>query len=93
MGWTQEEIAANAEISQQAIGGRLQPFSELKKVVMGQFSRGLSIREIAKTEGVHDKLIEALLLQDKADRERFDYLKIGIQPYNVWNFSGRDPRC
>lgn len=92
LGWTQEEIADRAGLTQQAIAQILQKSSDLKKVVKSQFSRGRTVDEIAEAEGVTPKLIDMLLLNGKSDVARLEELKVGIQPYDVWNFSSCDPR-
>jgi DNA modification methylase/ParB-like chromosome segregation protein Spo0J len=91
LGWTQEEIGEMVGIDQGNIS-RICKTSELKKRIEDQFSRGHSPQKIAEAEDIPPELVEALLLDGKSDIERLEYLKIGIQPYDVWNFSGCDAR-
>jgi predicted transcriptional regulator len=92
LGWTQAEIGEQVGLTQQAAAKTIQQIPELVKVVISQHDRGRSLAEIATAEGVDSKLIEALLLNGKDDAERMEALKCGIQPYDVWTFSGCDER-
>lgn len=92
LGWRQTEIADQVGVDQSGVSRTLCTFSELKKRITDQASRGRSVQEIAAAEDVPPKLVEALLLQGLDDQERFARLRIGLQPYDVWQFSDCDER-
>lgn len=91
LGWTQAEIAERIGCDQSSIS-RVCKSSDLKNRILEQRSRGRGASEIAETECVSLQLVEAILLANLSDAERLNELRIGIQPYDVWNFSGCDPR-
>lgn len=92
LGWTKEEIAAVIGCSPTTAQEVRSEISKVKKATIDQFSRGRTPEQIAEAEDVSVKLVEVLLLDGKSDEERLKDLKIGIQPYDVWIFSGCDPR-
>jgi len=91
LGWTQDEIAERVGCDQSSIS-RVCKSSDLKNRILEQRSRGRSPSEIAETECISLQLVESFALANLSDAERLNELHIGIQPYDVWNFSGCDAR-
>jgi transposase len=92
LGWTEREIAQQVGVSNGLVHEVCSQISDLKKVSIDQSSRGRTVAQIAEAESVPDKLVEVLLLDGKNDQQRMEYLKVGIQPYDFWSFSGCDSR-
>lgn len=91
LGWTQGEIAEQMTVDQSTIS-RICKSSDLKNRIREQRERGRTANDIAETECISTKLVEALSFAELADEARLHQMRIGIQPYDVWNFSGCDPR-
>lgn len=96
LGWTQEEIGEVAGITRQAIGQLLQENAESGKTaftstILSLSSAGHDIATICERTALPELLVRAVILRDKSDEDRLRDFKIGIQPYDVWTFSGCDP--
>ena len=90
LGWTLREIAEHCGISKSEVDRVASRFAELN--LNEKVERGQSPEQIAESENVPLRLVQAALLSNQDDAERMNALRIGIQPYDVWNFAGCDPR-
>lgn len=92
LGWTTREIGEVVDVDSKTVSNICGNFPELEKFCKDQASRGQGAEQIAEAQDVSRQLVEAILLQGKTDEQRLETLKIGIQPYDVWNFTQCDPR-
>lgn len=90
LGWTLREIAEHCGISKSEADRVASRFAELN--LNEKVERGQSPEQIAESENLPLRLVQAALLSNHDDAERMNALRIGIQPYDVWNFAGCDPR-
>jgi len=98
LGWTQEEIGGAIGKSQDRVSQVLREMPELAKLVKSFLDRGESVKKIAEKLNIDLTLAWAMVLDGKDDLERFsqfgegEYQNESPRDYNVWNFTGRDPR-
>lgn len=98
LGWAQEEIGKAVGRSQDRVSQILREISELKKLVKSFLDRGEPIEKVAEKLKMDLILAWAIVLESKDDLERFglfgvgEYQNANERIYNVWNFTGRDPR-
>ena len=98
LGWTQEEIGKIIDKSQDRVSQILREMPELANLVKTLLDRGESVEKVAEKLKIDLTLAWALVLNGKDDMERFsqfgegEYQNEGPHIYNVWNFTGRDPR-
>ncbi len=94
MGWTQREVAEcvfGDEKQKSTVQGRLADFCEIAKSGQAHLSAGKSVEDAADATMLPPNLVQALALEGKDDAARLSALKIGLQPYDVWNFSSCHP--
>lgn len=90
LGWTLKEIGETLALSKSEVDRLAARFAELN--LSEKAERGQTPEQIAESEGLPLRLVRAALLAGEDDPGRLAALRIGIQPYDVWNFSGCDPR-
>lgn len=98
LGWTQEEIAKVVGLAQSTIAEKISDLPNLVKLVKSLLNRGDPIKKVAEKLNLDLTLAWAIVLDSKDDLERFsqfgegEYQNVSPRDYNVWNFTGRDPR-
>jgi len=98
LGWTQGEVAEKVKLTQQAVSEKIQNLPELVKLVKSLLERGETVEQVAEKLKIDVILAWAMVLDGKDDLERFSkfgeggYQNERPQIYNVWNFTGKDPR-
>lgn len=87
LGWTQQEIADSVGVSQQNYAKDfLQLFPPKVKVVKNLLSEGHPHMDVAERQNMPLQLVWAIDLDGRKDTTKMEYLKIPVQPYDVWTF-------
>jgi len=98
LGWTQEEIAKVVGLARSTIAERMSDLPKLVELTKSLLDRGEPVERIAEKLKIDLTLAWAMILDGKDDLERFkhfgegEYQNVSPLIYNVWNFTGRDPR-
>jgi transcriptional regulator with XRE-family HTH domain len=98
LGWTQEEIAKVVGLARSTVAEKMSDLPELLKLTKSLLDRGDPIERVADKLKIDLTLAWAMVLDGKVDLERFkqfgkgEYQNVNERIYNVWNFTGRDPR-
>jgi len=98
LGWTQQEIGEKIGLTQRAVSDKIENLPELVKLLKSLLDRGESVEKVAEKLNIDLTLAWAMVLDGKDDLERFnqfgegEYQNVSPLIYNVWNFTGRDPR-
>jgi len=98
LGWTQQEIGEKIGLTQRAVSDKIENLPELVKLLKSLLDRGEPVEKVAEKLNIDLTLAWAMVLDGKDDLERFkqfgkgEYQNANERIYNVWNFTGRDPR-
>jgi len=87
-GWSSRQIGDYVGDTHSTVADRLSEICRIAESVQSKHSRGESVEEIAKAEKLPFNLVQAILLAGKDDVQRMKALKVSIDPYDVWTFSG-----
>lgn len=88
LGWSQAEIAALLDVSQQTVSGDTNNPESGISGMRDAMVAGLPEAEAAKRWNLPVVLAHAVKLDGLDDATRMDRLGIKVQPYDVWNWSG-----